>query len=141
MRSSSSYSIASLVLAATANSLRCGHSISTGATARNKGPGKFLALPICASPIASSTTISARRSANAGAQNGSAATKSIVPATFVFNPSVENRVIARMPDSPPVSRRQFSLLPAPSEVTTPIPVTTTIGRPALSRVAVMLRSF
>ena len=79
-------------------------------------------------------TISARRSASAGAQNGSAGTKSMVPATLVFSPSVEKRVIARMPDRPAVRRRQFSVLPAPSEVTTPIPVTTTMGRPALSRV-------
>ena len=37
-----------------------------------------------------------------------------------------------MPDSPAVSFAQLSVLPAPSEVTTPRPVTTTIGRPNLS---------
>ena len=42
------------------------------------------------------------------------------------------RVMARMPDSPAVSLAQLSVLPAPSEVTTPRPVTTTIGRPILS---------
>src|ERR1039458_7676041 len=39
-----------------------------------------------------------------------------------------------MPDSPAVSLAQLSVLPAPSEVTTPRPVTTTIGRPILSLV-------
>src|SRR5687768_12071328 len=37
-----------------------------------------------------------------------------------------------MPDSPAERRAQLSSLPSPSEVTTPYPVTTTIGRPALS---------
>src|SRR5262249_3144145 len=129
--------MASLVREAAANSLRCGHSISTGATARNNGPGNSRAPPISASPMASSMTISESRSASAGAQNGSAGTKSMVPATLVFNPSVEKRVIARMPDSPAVRRCQFSLFPAPSDVMTPIPVTTTMGRPALSRVPCM----
>src|SRR5215471_13439122 len=129
--------MASLVREAAANSLRCGHSISTGATARNNGPGNSRAPPISASPMASSMTISESRSASAGAQNGSAGTKSMVPATLVFNPSVEKRVIARIPDSPAVRRRQFSLFPAPSDVMIPIPVTTTMGRPALSRVACM----
>src|SRR5215470_15239062 len=59
--------------------------------------------------------------------------KSTVPATLVLRPSVPNRVIARIPDSPAVRRRQLSDLPAPSDVTTPPPVTTTAGRPALSR--------
>jgi hypothetical protein len=63
--------------------------------------------------------------------------KSTVPATLVFSESVPNRVIFRMPDSPAVRRRQLSLLPAPSEVTRPLPVTTTIGRPALSRMLPM----
>ena len=45
--------------------------------------------------------------------------------------------MVRMPDSPAVSFFQLSVLPAPSEVMTPMPVTTTIGRPNLSRVAVM----
>src|SRR5262245_33530759 len=56
----------------------------------------------------------------------------MVPAILVFRPSVGKRVIVFMPDSPPVSLAQLSLLPAPSEVTTPSPVTTTTGRPFLS---------
>src|SRR2546428_13996270 len=63
--------------------------------------------------------------------------KSTVPATLVLRPSVPNRVIFRIPDSPAVRRRQLSDLPAPSEVTRPPPVTTTIGRPALSRMLPM----
>src|SRR6266849_1131255 len=63
--------------------------------------------------------------------------KSTVPATLVLRPSVPNRVIFRIPDSPAVRRRQLSALPAPSEVTRPPPVTTTIGRPALSRMLPM----
>ena len=47
-------------------------------------------------------------------------------------PSVGKRVMRWMPDLPAVSLAQLSALPAPSEVTTPMPVTTTIGRPALS---------
>src|SRR4029078_361732 len=50
----------------------------------------------------------------------------------VFNPSVGNRVIVWMPHSPAVSLAQLSALPAPSDVTTPRPVTTTSGRPILS---------
>src|SRR6187551_3303095 len=56
----------------------------------------------------------------------------MVPAMRVRNPSVGKRVMARMPDSPAVSLAQLSVLPAPSEVITPRPVTTTIGRPSLS---------
>ncbi len=52
------------------------------------------------------------------------------PAIVVFSPSVGKRVIVRMPDSPAVSFVQLSVLPAPSDVTMPMPVTTTIGRPA-----------
>src|SRR6266446_2143942 len=63
--------------------------------------------------------------------------KSTVPATLVFSESVPNRVIFRIPDSPAVRRRQLSALPAPSEVTRPLPVTTTTGRPALSRMLPM----
>src|SRR5258708_19297116 len=63
--------------------------------------------------------------------------KSTVPATVVLRPSVPNRVICRIPDSPAVRRRQLSDLPAPSDVTRPPPVTTTIGRPALSRMLPM----
>src|SRR5262249_18418033 len=50
----------------------------------------------------------------------------------VFSPSVGNRVIVLMPDLPPVSFAQLSDFPAPSDVTTPRPVTTTSGRPILS---------
>src|SRR5262249_11047336 len=53
----------------------------------------------------------------------------------VRRPVVSNRVMRRMPLSPAVSFVQFSSLPVPSEVTMPMPVTTTMGRPALSRVA------
>src|SRR5471032_2047533 len=56
----------------------------------------------------------------------------MVPAMRVLRPSVGKRVMARMPDSPAVSLAQLSVLPAPSDVTTPRPVTTTIGRPILS---------
>src|SRR5262245_29965131 len=49
----------------------------------------------------------------------------------VFSPDVSNRLIARMPDLPVVRFFQFSALPAPSEVTTPMPVTTTTGRRSL----------
>lgn len=42
---------------AAANASRCGHSISTGATARNGGPGKSPLAPMPASAIASSATI------------------------------------------------------------------------------------
>src|ERR1039458_9168423 len=54
------------------------------------------------------------------------------PAMRALRPSVAKRVMAGMPDSPAVSLAQLSVLPAPSEVTTPSPVTTTIGRPILS---------
>jgi hypothetical protein len=56
----------------------------------------------------------------------------MVPAMRVFMPCVGKRVMARMPESPAVSLAQLSVLLAPSEVTTPRPVTTTIGRPILS---------
>src|SRR6476619_8038724 len=56
----------------------------------------------------------------------------MVPAMRVFKASVAKRVIGRMPDSPAVSLAQLSVLPAPSEVMTPSPVTTTVGRPCLS---------
>src|SRR5262249_49806097 len=82
--------------------------------------------------IASSAAISPMRSHSDGPQNGSTAMKSTVPAMRVWPPSVANRRIAWMPDPPAVSLRQLSSSPAPSEVTMPIPVTTTIGRPALS---------
>src|SRR5439155_4834366 len=83
-------------------------------------------------PIASSATRSANRSDSSGAEICVHGTKSTVPANLVFRPSVAKRVMLRMPDLPAVRFFQFSYLPAPSEVTTPMPVTTTTGRPALS---------
>src|SRR6185437_15118858 len=71
-------------------------------------------------------------------ENGSTVMKSTVPAIVVLSPSIGNRLTVRMPDSPAVSRFQLSALPAPSEVMTPIPVTTTTGRSNLSRAAVMV---
>jgi hypothetical protein len=64
---------------------------------------------------------------------GSTLTKSIVPAIVDFKPSIGKRVTVRMPDSPAVSFAQLSVLLAPSDVTMPMPVTTTIGLPKLSR--------
>ena len=89
----------------------------------------------CAS--ASSVAISASRSVNPVEVTGSTLTKSTVPAMVDFSPSIGKRVTVRMPDSPAVSLRQLSSLPAPSDVTTPMPVTTTIGLPNLSRGADM----
>ena len=82
--------------------------------------------------------ISASRSVRPVDENGSTVTKSTVPAIVVFKPSIGKRVTVRMPDSPAVSFAQLSALPAPSDVTTPMPVTTTIGLPNLSRGAVMI---
>ena len=75
-----------------------------------------------------------RKVSDSAAEDGAAPRKSMVPAIRVFSPSVGKRVMARMPDWPAVSLAQLSVLPAPSEVTTPSPVTTTIGRPNLSLV-------
>src|SRR5450432_1913674 len=120
------------------SSSRCGHSTSTGATARNSGPGKSPLAPMPAWATASSAARLARRSESSVDVKGSTLRKSTVPAIVVRRPSVGKRVSVRMPDSPAVSFAQLSVLPAPSEVTTPMPVTTTIGRPNLSRAAVML---
>src|ERR1700728_4813879 len=57
----------------------------------------------------------------------------------VRKPSVGKRETRRMPETPPVSLAQLSAVPTPSEVTTPIPVTATIGRPFLSCVALVMR--
>ena len=65
-------------------------------------------------------------------------TKSTVPAIVDFRPSIGKRVTVRIPDSPAVSFFQLSALPAPSDVTMPMPVTTTIGLPNVSRGAVMM---
>src|SRR5580658_859327 len=45
------------------------------------------------------------------------------------------REMRRMPETPADNFAQLSSLPTPSEVTTPMPVTAIIGRPALSRCA------
>ncbi len=82
--------------------------------------------------------ISASRSVRPVDEKGSTVTKSTVPAIVDFKPSIGKRVTVRMPDSPAVSFAQLSVLPAPSDVTTPMPVTTTIGLPNLSRGAVMI---
>src|SRR5258707_10364356 len=119
------------------SSSRCGHSTSIGATARNSGPGKSPLLPIPDSAMASSVARSASRSERSVDVKGSTGTKSTVPAIVVFSPSMGKRVMVRIPDSPAVSFAQLSDLPEPSDVTTPMPVTTTIGLPDLSRDAVM----
>ena len=74
---------------------------------------------------ASSTTASAMAWLSDGMVTGSTAMKSTQPAICVRRPSVEKRVILRMPDSPPASRRQFSSAPRPSDVIAPTPVTAT----------------
>src|SRR5215813_1779412 len=122
--------MASLLRSSAATASRCDHSISTGATARNNGPGKSPLAPIDACVIASSATRSASRSASVVEQNGSTGTKSTVPAMVVRSASVGNRLMRRIPDWPAVSLRQLSAMPVPSEVTTPTPVTAT-GAPAL----------
>src|SRR5215469_15999380 len=139
-RKRSSYPTASLAPEPAASTSRCGHSISTGATARNSGPGKSPLLPMPASSIASSATIDAMRSPSSVEQNGSTGTKSTLPAIVVLRPSLGKRVMRWMPDSPAVSLVQFSALPAPSEVITPMPVTTTTGRPFLPPAAAMQAS-
>ena len=108
-----------------------------GATARNSGPGKSPLVPMPDWAMASSVASSPSRSERSVDENGSTGMKSIVPAIVVFSPSVGKRVMVRMPDSPAVSFFQLSALPAPSEVTTPMPVTTTIGLPNLSCVVAM----
>ena len=64
-----------------------------------------------------------------------------MPAIVVFSPAMGKRVMVLMPDWPAVSFVQFSCLPAPSEVTTPIPVTTMVGRPLFFWLAAILLSF
>src|SRR5215467_244222 len=130
-RKRSLYPTASLVPEPTARASRCGHSISTGATARNSGPGKSPLLPIPAWSIASSATVAAMRSPSSVEQNGSTGMKSTVPAIVVLRPSLAKRVMRWTPDSPAMSLAQLSVLPAPSEVIRPMPVTTTTGCPFL----------
>src|SRR6476469_172436 len=139
-RRRSSYPTVSLAPEAAASTSRCGHSISTGATARNSGPGQSPLRPIPDSAIASSATIVAMRSPRSVEQNGSTGMKSTEPAIVVLRPSLAKRVMRWMPDSPAVSLAQLSALPAPSEVMTPMPVTTTIGRLCLSRALVIPES-
>jgi hypothetical protein len=140
-RKRSSYPTASLAPEPAASTSRCGHSISTGATARNSGPGKSPLLPMRASSMASSATIDAMRSPSSVEQNGSTGTKSTLPAIVVLRPSLAKRVMRWMPDSPAVSLAQLSAFPAPSEVMTPLPVTTTTGRPLLPRDDAIQASF
>ena len=120
-----------------ATSNRCGQFTSAGGVATNNGPGKSPRLaPAWA--IASSAASIAMFSQRAARQGGSAGMKSTVPAICVLKPSVGKRVILRMPDWPAVKRCQFSAVPAPREVTIPIPVTTMIGRPRSSTKEVIL---
>jgi hypothetical protein len=58
----------------------------------------------------------------------------------VRRPSIGKRLIVWMPDWPAVSFAQLSSLPWPREVTTPMPVTTTTGRPCLSFIEAILLS-
>src|SRR5690606_26290784 len=53
--------------------------------------------------------------------------------------SVGKRVIGWMPERPAVSAAQLSSTPCPSDVTTPMPVMATIGRPRWSVVLVIGR--
>ena len=71
-------SLAPDVLAAI--SRRCGHSISTGGTARNSGPGKLPLLPMPDWLMASSAASSASAPTAPAEQRGSALMKSTVPA-------------------------------------------------------------
>src|SRR5262249_34758879 len=71
-------------------------------------------------------------------KNGSTGTKSTVPAIVVLRLAFGNRLMRRMPEVPAASLAQLSSLPAPSEVMIPIPVTTTVGFPLLSRIALSL---
>src|SRR3954452_25161937 len=137
MRNTSS-TVKSVFPTARPTSMRCGHSTSTGATARKSGPGKSPLLPMPDCPTASSVAISASFSVRPVDEAGSTVTKSTVPAIVVFKPSIGKRVMVRMPDSPAVSFAQLSSLPAPSDVRMPMPVTTTIGLPNLSRDAAMI---
>ena len=57
--------------------------------------------------------------------------KSTVPAMVVRSPSMGNRLIRLMPERPDDSAFQLSSLPWPSEVRTPVPVTT-IDRPSVA---------
>src|SRR4029079_15099501 len=100
--------------------------------ARNSGPGKSRRAPTADCATASSAAVAASVSVREGAEKGSTGRKSTDPQMRVRKLSVAKRVILWMPDSPLLRRAQLSSLPWPSKVTTPRPVTTTIGRPALS---------
>ena len=120
----------SLLPAATASAARrCGHSISTGGMASRSGPGKSPGVPMPDSAIASSATMAPIASVSAGAEGSSTDTKSTVPAMVVRRWAIGKRLMRRMPETPSSSLRQFSAWPWPSEVSTPMPVTTTTGRP------------
>src|SRR5690606_6766978 len=106
-------------------------SSSTGGAARNSGPPKFdRERPD--SSIASSAASSASARVRAVAPCSLSGRKSTRPAMVVARWSTGKRLIERIPERPPVSAAQLSRLPCPSEVTTPIPVTATSGRPNLS---------
>ncbi len=79
---------------------------------------------------AASKAINSHRLAEEGSVTGR---KSTAPAIVVRSPASGKRLIRRMPDWPAVSRAQLSSNPWPSEVSTPMPVTTTTGRPWLSK--------
>src|SRR3974390_382240 len=117
--------------------MRSGQPTSIGGMARNNGPGKSAGLPTPASGLASAAARSAIYSVSSGAPT-CGGRKSIVPPMRVLKPSVGKRVMARIPAWPAVRLCQFPSLPAPSEVTTPMPVTTTVGRPNLSVVDISL---
>ena len=105
-----------------------------------RAPGKspFEPMPDCAT--ASSAASTARRSDSIGATKGSTLMESIVPAIVVRSPSVGKRLMRLMPERPAVIAAQVSSLPCPREVTTPMPVTATSGRPCLSRSAMLFSS-
>ena len=98
----------------------------------NSAPGKSPLGPSPAFATASSAASLARRSDSIGATKGSAATESMVPAIVVRRPSIGKRVMRWMPERPAVMRREGLVLPWPREVTTPMPVTATRGRPKRS---------
>src|SRR3954451_7609819 len=57
----------------------------------------------------------------------------MVPAMVVRRPWIGKRLMRWMPERPAVMAAQVSCFPCPSEVTMPMPVTATRGRPFLSR--------
>src|SRR5262249_59174276 len=65
-------------------------------------------------------------------ESGSPGPKAPAPEWVSSTPGGGRGGLGLRRDFPAVSFCQFSALPAPSDVTTPMPVTTTSGRPALS---------